>query len=98
MPTKLALAALLILSLPVAAEARSVTLTTGKGGSFVRSGTCAQSTGQLTCQGHATATGAQGRTATRDRSTRATTGQITSTLSGTRGNGQGFSRSAEVKH
>lgn len=98
MKMNLALATLLVLSLSGTAEARGVTVTTAKGGSFVRSGSCAQSTGQLTCQAHATATGAQGRSATRDRSTTATAGQITSTLSGTRANGQGFSRASEVKH
>ncbi len=96
MIVRLSLTALLSLSLAGAAEARGVTVTTGNGGSYVRSAGCAQSGGQLNCQGHAT--GAGGRTTTRDRSTMATAGQISSTLAGTRGNGQGFSRSVVAKH
>ncbi len=98
MIVRLSLTALLSLSLAGAAEARGVTVTTGNGGSYVRSAGCAQSGGQVSCQAHATATGAQGRTATRDRSTTASAGQIISSLSGTRANGAGVSRAVEVKH
>lgn len=98
MTTRFGMAALLILTLPGVAEARGVTVATGNAGSYVRTGSCTQVGGQITCQAHATLTGAQGRTATRDRSTTASAGQFVSTVTGRRANGAGISRSVWVKH
>lgn len=89
----LPLAALLALSLPLAAPAGTFEVTGANGGTVDGSWDCAWLDGAWTCNSQSLITAADGRTGTRQRTTTLSAGMGATTVTGTRVTGQDFTRS-----
>lgn len=93
---RVALTMSLALALPSVASALEVTGTNQNGGTYDGIWSCAVIDGIQTCNGDMTLTTADGQPATKQRSTTFQSGQALVTASGTRLNGQTYTRSYTV--
>lgn len=94
---KLYLIAVMAITLATPVAARTVTVTGQAGGTAVSTGTCHRIAGQLQCDSHIVATGANGRSAQADRTTTFAPGLITRQVTGVTGAGRSFGRTTTIR-
>ncbi|WP_417673300.1 hypothetical protein [Pseudodonghicola sp.] len=95
-PIRLTAASLIAALLALPAAAQSVTVTGNNGGTIQKSRDCLRGGGTAMCQTSATATTANGQTATRNRTRVTGDGQSTTTVSRIGANGQTGGRTRQV--